>query len=294
MNEYNYVQTAPQQAPQQTPQPDKKRSGSSSVWIILLILGALLFFTGLILYKTVGSGEKYNVINYNNSFDADDINKLDLDIAWSDFTINISNDDKIYVDAKNVPSNFKAEVRNNVFMINYKKKGGFISNIHIPFLLDDSYKDSTVEISLPEKVYDSFLLNMGAGKTYISGLSCDQFKMECGAGEVNINKLKCSGADIDCGAGELTLSNIDCEHKLIIDGGAGEINISGFLGGIDLDQGVGEFTFTGAINGNIDADGGIGSMEFNLTNPSSDFGSNGKYSIDIDTGVGSSSVNYDQ
>ncbi len=294
MNEYNYVQTAPQQAPQQTPQPDKKRSGSSSVWIILLILGALLFFTGLILYKTVGSGEKYNVINYSNSFDADDINKLDLDIAWADLTINKSNDDKIHVDAKNVIKGFTAEVNNNVFKTRYEKKHGFISHVHIPFFIDDEYKDATVEISLPEKIYDSFVLDMGAGETYITGLSCDQFKMECGAGSVNINRLECSNADIDCGAGELSVNNIDCEHKLDIDGGAGEININGTLGGIDLDQGVGEFTFTGTINGNINADGGLGSMEFNLTNPSSDFGKNGKYTIDIDTGVGSSSVNYDQ
>ena len=48
------------------------------------------------------------------------------------------------------------------------------------------------------------------------------------------------------------------------------------------------------MNGNIDADGGVGEMTFNLTNPSSDFGSNGKYRLDIDTGLGSSSVNYDQ
>ena len=47
------------------------------------------------------------------------------------------------------------------------------------------------------------------------------------------------------------------------------------------------------MSGDIDADGGVGELVFNLTNPESDFsGSGSKYKLDIDTGIGSKTVNY--
>ena len=62
---------------------------------------------------------------------------------------------------------------------------------------------------------------------------------------------------------------------------------------MDADQGVGELNFTGTVNGDIDIDGGVGEIVVNLTNPESDFvGSGSKYKIDIDTGIGSKTVNY--
>ena len=89
---------------------------------------------------------------------------------------------------------------------------------------------------------------------------------------------------------------MDCKEKLDIDGEAGEINIlSSTLGGLDLDQGVGQFEFSGTINGNIDADGGIGEMIFRLTNPETDFSKHGgKYKMDIDHGIGSVDVYYNE
>ena len=51
MNENGYAQAAPQ--------PEKKHSGVSSAAIICLILGAIIFFTGLILY--------YNTIHETHS-----------------------------------------------------------------------------------------------------------------------------------------------------------------------------------------------------------------------------------
>ena len=62
-----------------------------------------------------------------------------------------------------------------------------------------------------------------------------------------------------------------------------------------MDQGVGNFEFKGTVNGNIDADGGVGEMTFSLTNPPEDFYNNdGKYKLNVDTGVGSASVYYNQ
>ena len=51
--------------------------------------------------------------------------------------------------------------------------------------------------------------------------------------------------------------------------------------------------FTGTVNGDIDVEGGVGEIVLNLTNPESDFvGSGSKYKMDIETGIGSKTVNY--
>ena len=115
--------------------------------------------------------------------------------------------------------------------------------------------NAVVDIKLPDKEYESFVLDLGAGETDMAGFKCGKFRVDCGAGEAVV-----SGA---------------------------------VLGGLDADQGVGELNFTGTVNGDIDIDGGVGEIVVNLTNPESDFvGSGSKYKIDIDTGIGSKTVNY--
>ena len=282
---------SPQAEPKYTPQPEKKKTGSNSVCIVCLILGAILFITGFILFKA--NEDDYNNTNdYTNSFSSENVTDIDLDIKWADLTISQSDDDNIYIDAQNVPKTFKAEIKNGTFVTDYNIKS--FSFFHLPSIFSGSDYDTTIDIKLPEKQYHSFILDMGAGESKISDIECKDMTMNCGAGRVNLNNIDCTSCDIDCGAGEVTVGNINCKNTLVIDGGAGRLNINGVLGGIELDQGTGEFKFTGTINGNIKADGGVGKMEFNLTNPSSDFGKNGKYTIDIDHGVGSTSVNYDQ
>lgn len=282
---------SPQTEPQSAPQPAKKKSGGNTTWIVCLILGAILFITGFIIFKA-NESDYYNTADYSNSFSAENVKDIDLDIKWADLTISQSEDDNIYIDAQNVPEGFKAEVRNGTFMTDYNIKSRLF--IHLPSIFSDSDYNTTIDIKLPEKQYRSFILDMGAGESNISDIECKDLKMNCGAGRVHFENIDCSSCDIDCGAGEVIADNINCKNIFKIDGGAGSININGVLGGIDLDQGTGEFTFTGTMNGNIDADGGVGEMVFNLTNPSSDFGKKGKYTIDIDHGIGSTSVNYDQ
>jgi hypothetical protein len=284
MNENGYAQTVPQ--------PVKKSSGGNAAWIICLILGAILFLTGLILYYNTDNSKYLDLKDYNETFDASDVTKLDLDISLADLTITQSDDNDIHINATDVPEEFTADVSNSTFSTRFNKKRGFYLNLFS--FIGKANINPSVEIKLPEKQYQSFILDMGAGDATIEEINCGNFKMECGAGKVECKNIYCTSGDIDCGAGEVIINNIKCKEPLMVDGGAGEVRISGTIGGIDLDQGVGEFVFTGTINGDIDADGGVGELKFNLTNPASDFGENGKYSIDIDSGIGSSSVNYNQ
>ena len=275
------IQTAPQ-----------KKSGGNWVWITFLLVGVVLLVVGIILFNNTDFKRHGKIKDFSESYSAADVKRLDLDIGWADLTVSKSNDDKIYVEAKNVPEGFTADVKGDTFSTDFDNE-----KIHfgmLPTWLKNEDYETVVDIKLPEKEYESFVLDLGAGETSVSGFSCGKFRIECGAGEVTFEDIECETGSFDCGAGEVNIKGINCEDKLYINGGAGEVNISSaVLGGIEADQGVGELNFTGTINGDIDIDGGVGEIIVNLTNPESDFvGSGSKYKLDIDTGVGSKTVNY--
>ncbi|MBR5684290.1 MAG: DUF4097 family beta strand repeat protein [Ruminococcus sp.] len=285
MYENNEVTQGAQTAPQ-------KKSGSW-VWLICILAGLILFILGYALFRAFGAKSSLHLTDYSESFSVSDVKELNMEIDWADLSIEQSEDNNIYVDAKNVPEGFGAEVKNGTFRTYHSKKKIKLHNL-VDFWKNED-DETTVTILLPKKEYNSFILELGTGETTVSDILCNKMKIDCGAGEVNLKNVKCSTGDFNCGAGEVNITDINCEGKFKIDGGAGDVNISGVLGGIDADQGLGEFEFIGTINGDIDADGGVGEMTFRLTNPQEDFDRKvGKYKLDVDTGIGAANVYYDQ
>lgn len=130
------------------------------------------------------------------------------------------------------------------------------------------YTDAFLTINLPdETVFETANISSGAGRVNIDILSADSLKLEFGAGEVNINSLIANNnAKIDGGAGKITIS-------------------SGLLNNLDLDMGVGQLNLTGSVYGNSDFDLGVGESNFTFNGYEDD------YSIDIEKGLGSVSVN---
>ncbi|WP_297957322.1 DUF4097 family beta strand repeat-containing protein [uncultured Ruminococcus sp.] len=270
----------------------KKSNGGLWAGLICIILGIIIALVGYIMLRNTDTSKYYKFKDYTNSFSSQSVKDLDLDIEWADLIVEKSPDDDIHIDAKDVPEKFEASVSGSTFKIDF----GSARVNFIPFstFLSNNDVDPVITLQLPDKEFGEFKLDLGAGDNKITGISCSDLIIKCGAGEVNLSQAECRTCDIDCGAGEFNITAMNCENKLDIDGGAGEINImDSILGGLDLDQGVGEFSFRGTINGDIDADGGVGELVFNLTNPESDFsGSGSKYKLDIDTGIGSKTVNY--
>lgn len=280
------------QVQEQAQAPAKKSNGTLWAALICITVGLILALIGYIMLCNSDMRKYYKCKDYNSSFSSKSVTDLDLDIDWADLIIEKSPDDMIYVDATDVPEDFEASVSGNTFSTDF---GANRTNF-IPFttFFGKNRVEPVIILKLPDKDYAKFTMELGAGDNRISGIKCTDLEVDCGAGEVNIDQIECITGKINCGAGEFSITNMNCEGKLDIDGGAGEITITdSVLGGLDLDQGVGEFKFRGTINGDIDADGGVGEIVFDLENPESDFvGSGSKYKLDIDTGIGSKTVNY--
>lgn len=207
-----------------------------------------------------------NLTNFNRSFNDKNFTEIDADIDWGELKIIPSSDNKVSVDAKDVPDTFKTEIKNGVLIVDFNTKAGTSA---------PKNAKTSITIKVPSKNYEKLDLDLGAGDTTIEDLSI-------------------STIDIDCGAGELNIANIEADKIMDIVGGTGAIDISeSTFGGLDADFGVGEFNFDGTVNGDIAIKCGIGNVDIDLTNPESDFkGSNSKYSLKVDKGLGKFSISY--
>lgn len=113
-------------------------------------------------------------------------------------------------------------------------------------------------------------------------------KITTGAGRLSIDYLTAESINLELGAGEAVIQSLTASKNAEINGGAGKITISGgYLSNLDLEMGVGQLNLTSAILGNSSLELGVG--ESNLTL----IGGDADYSLDIEKGIGSITVNGD-
>ena len=92
--------------------------------------------------------------------------------------------------------------------------------------------------------------------------------------------------EIEVGAGEFLSDGIRVTKELEASVGAGHMEFSNAkVEDIKMECGVGQFTYSGTINGNADVSGGIGQIVFNLEQPENDF------NYEADNGIGEISLN---
>ncbi len=183
-----------------------------------------------------------------------DINNLHIDINAADITIKQG-------EAFAVESNLKELTvtdEKGILSIKETKK---------PF---GNYNAATLVITIPmDVVFENAELKTGAGRLIVDTLSAKVLDCDFGAGEIKIDRLSASlAADIDGGAGEITISG-------------------GSINNLDFDMGVGEFNFTAALTGKCDFDLGVGESNITL------LGNKDDYTLDIEKGLGNISVDGD-
>lgn len=219
-----------------------------AILLIVCIIGGILSALGFIggFFGENAVTKEMNVYTISS-----DIKELKIDISAADFSI-------ISSEKFSVESNLKGlEVEENNGVLNISEKSHFGMN----------YNKAVLKLFIPENfVFTDADINTGAGKLTADSLSADKLFLELGAGEVNIDEL-------------------NAFEKAEIDGGAGEVTISGgSLKDLSLDMGVGELNLTSAILGTNKLDYGVGETNLSL------IGSKEDYEIKLDKGVGSAVI----
>lgn len=278
-----------------------------NIGLILFIIGLILAIIGAVFCHNTDLNKYYKTKDYENSFSASSVKNIDFENNVGDVIIKKAPGSDITITAKTVSEDFKAEVTGDTLVINSPKTKHYW--LSVPWF---NPENTRVEIALPEKEYDRLTINGGVGDIELSELKLKTISFETGTGDVKftditgedviinngvgdfvINKLSCDLFTIDTGTGDIKANGIKCRKVLDIDSGVGDITITDSeAGGLQVDTGTGNTTFKGTINGNIDIDAGVGDVELALTNPETDFGKSGRYTMTIDKGVGEKEVTY--
>lgn len=214
--------------------------------IILIIIIVYLLFQALSFFK-----ESTKKTEYNNRDIHKNIKNIDIDLKTASLTIDTCSKFRVDTDNEFV----KIEIIDNKLRIKEKK--------HNPLTRKDT---DSINLCIKDEL-NSIDLDMGAGK-------------------LEIDELNAKKAEFDLGAGSFSLDNLNITDKFELDGGAGSITINdSTIYNSDIELGIGVLTFNGKLLGNSRIEGGVGTSTLNLN------GSIDDYKFVIEKGIGKVTIN---
>ena len=246
-----------------------------SISIISGILDVLAIFTRVYESDAVTDEiTKYSV--------ASEITDLKVNIKAADFTI--KRGDTFTVES--YLKNLKISEKNGTLGLKEKKKASVL------------YNGAVLTLYVPESVkFNKAEITTGAGKFTVDGISTKNLMLSLGAGDVELNSLNSTSfADIDGGAGRITIKNSSFSD-LDLDMGVGQLNFTASVfgdGKFNLGVGEANLSFIGNEEDySTDIDKGIGNISVNNRNITEYETHGGKLgNIEIDGGVGTVNVNF--
>ena len=151
------------------------------------------------------------------AIESDGVKELDINLGGGEFFIKKSPDSNFYLQAENVE-------KLQIYTDN--------DTLHLKALRDDiNDKETTVELYLPEKMYEEMSLSLGAGMVMLEdSVSVSSFEGEIGAGQMIMEGIDCNNMSVKVGAGEFVGENINVKVDAALKIGAGHIQMDGYVG----------------------------------------------------------------
>lgn len=286
---------------------EKNRGNGVNGGLIIFLIGLILTSVGAFMCHNTDLNKYYETKDYNVAFSADKVKNISIDNGIGDFEIMKSSGKDVEIIGGNVSEDFTAELSGDTIIITAPGTKHFW--LSIPFL---TTKTTKVEIKLPEKEYNKLTmeggigdfelsdakfkeitLSGGTGDCKVNKISCEKIYIENGTGDLKVEDVKCDSCTFNSGTGDVKIADIDTKGVLSVDSGTGDLNIANVVSnGLNIQKGTGDTHFLGTVNGNIEIEAGVGDLDIALTNPETDFGKSGKYTMSIDKGVGDKEISY--
>ena len=243
-----------------------------AIFIICIIINGIIMLIGSLGYS------KGNV-NYSEEYS--NIRRIEIDLNTTNLEIKYG--DKYSVEASNVTDKFKVRERNGNLYIEEDS-----------FWLFGNNNAGKVVVYVPDALRE-LSIDVGAGKTSITGVSAQEFSLDYGAGVISINDSDFTNSEIDGGTGDVNINNTIFTN-LELDTGVGEFNFNGqILGRNEINVGIGEcnLSLTGGEElYTLNFDKGIGNITLNGTDYGRASYGNGNNIINIDNGIGDVSITF--
>ncbi|WP_040197096.1 DUF4097 family beta strand repeat-containing protein [Candidatus Soleaferrea massiliensis] len=223
---------------------------------LLLAAGiiAAIFNVGIGVMNMFGmTSSSSGTIDFNETYQ--NVQNLEISCSYGELEIIPSNEFR--VEAADVSSDFKSEVKNGTLVVKDRRGFGFFSGFGA---------HSKIIVYLPkDQSFESAKVECGAGEVHVDQLIADKLKLEIGAGAFYAKQIEADEADIKGGVGELRITDAK-------------------INDLDLDSGVGQSTIEGIVTGDSKVNTGIGQVSLTLDGRAND------YYFDLKNGIGEISV----
>lgn len=192
----------------------------------------------------------------------------------------VTEDMKTYTVATDITS---LEVKVNAADLQIKQGETFSVESNLKYLTVED-KNGVLTIKETRKIANTYT---GAALTlYIpDGAVFEKINIVTGAGRFTAEFLSAGTVNLEFGAGEVKIDTLIAASYADIEGGAGEITISGgALRNLDMEMGVGKLNLTSALTGECEFDMGIGESDITV------LGNKDDYKLDIEKRIGNITV----
>lgn len=209
----------------------------------------------------------------------ENIKSLDINIDYSNLEIRNSDSFNIQTNNKNI----SCENINQTLIINEKENWfNYNYQIIIDIPIDFNFENLTLE--------------SGVGTVKIDSVFSDKIKLDLGVGKTEIASLVTNNAIINTGIGKVQIGTGKIGN-LNFNMGIGEVNISSILFGlINIDTGIGSLNLNlldSIDNYKINIEG-LGNVKVNSKKLENNQIGNGENIINIDSSIGTVSLNYNE
>lgn len=230
------------------------KKSNKTVWIVLAcVLGGLLVVGGILMflvnlfighsinYVTKSVNEVIEHAEWVSSPEDGDFSKIQCSIGAGEIFIHSNDTDEIRVVAVNVGNAFNPHISDDTFYLEDNKNF---------FVFGDT---SEIYIYLPERIYESVVIDLGAGTGYVENLSAKNISVDVGAGEIEAEAL-------------------EAEEKISLNIGAGVAELLDlYAKDFEIECGIGETNVSGKIEGNGSINCGVGSVSLDLEGDMADY-----------------------
>ncbi len=173
---------------------------------------------------------------WSQSFSAENIRNLEIDLGGCEVTVGKSPDADFHVSARTIKK-LQAYAAGNTLYVRVVTSG----KINVDVL------STKVEILIPEgAVFGTVDAALGAGDFKMDALRADKIKIELGAGRLQIEEALAKEMEIQLGAGQIVIKDAAVSEKL------------------EAELGAGELRFTGSVPGDMDVECGMGNADIHI------------------------------
>ena len=177
-----------------------------------------------------------NENSWQQSFSADDIHNLDLELGGLKLSVVESPDEEFYVEAEKIGA-IQAYVQNGTLYVRGVKTGSWSDKLAME-----------VTLKIPAGViFTEVELSLGAGDFKVdTAIMTEKADFEIGAGRLQLKDLQAGELECELGAGQVLIENAELQNA-------------------SLEVGVGELRFAGSIAGDLDAECAMGSIKLEIS-----------------------------